>query len=194
MKTTLGIIAVIIGIVGYIPYFRDMIAHKTKPHAFTWFIWTVLTGIAFFAQVHDGGGPGAWVTGVTTLISIIITVVAFRVGRQNIVRVDWYFLAGALAALAVWAITDDPVWSVILITIIDAIAFVPTFRKSYHKPYEETLFTFTMSGLKYIFGIAALSVFTVTTVLYPLSLVITNMLFVAMLVMRRRSQAATINR
>ena len=147
MRTFLGIFAIVIGIYSYIPYFRDIVAGRTKPHAFSWFVWALLTGIAFFAQLHGKGGAGAWVT-------------------------------------------DDPVGSVILITIIDALAFVPTFRKSYHKPNEETASTYSLSALKFAVAIAALSTVSVTTALYPLSLVVTNGVFVMMLLSRRKRLTA----
>jgi len=185
MKIVLGVLAIMIGMYGYIPYFRDIFAGKTKPHAFSWFVWFLLTAIAFVAQIADKGGAGAWVTGFTALVSLIITILAIRVGRQNIAAIDWLFFAGSLLSLALWAITKNPVSSVILITVIDALAFVPTFRKSYHKPQEETAFTYSLSAIKFAISLAALDAITITTALYPLSLVITNALFVGMVLWRR---------
>ncbi len=185
MKETLAAIGVIITFIAYIPYFRDIFAGKTKPHAFTWLIWSVLTGIAFFAQLSDGGGVGSVVLGITALVSFMIFLIALKVGKKNIVKVDWIFLFFSLLALAIWFVTEDPFWSVILITVIDAVAFAPTFRKAYKDPYTETLSTFLLSGVKFIFAIAALEAFTTATVLYPLSLVFANGLFVVMLIIRR---------
>lgn len=183
--------ATLLGIIGYAPYFKDIFAGKTKPHAFTWFIWALLTAIAFFAQLDGNGGLGAWVTGFTALIAFVIFGLALKVGLKNIARVDWVFLAGALAALGLWAATDDPLSAVILITLIDAIAFVPTFRKSYHNPDEETTITYAFSAIKFAIAIPALETLSLTTVLYPLSLVITNALFVAMVVLRRPAHRQT---
>ena len=187
MKTFLGILAIVIGVYSYIPYFRDIFAGKTKPHAFSWFVWFLLTGIAFFAQASDGGGAGAWVTGFTALVAFAIFVAALRVGRKNIAPVDWFFLVGSLTSLGLWAVTKNPVGSIILITIIDMLAFIPTFRKSYHKPTEETAITYALSAMKFAVGLAALDTVSVTTALYPFSLVITNGLFVAMVLWRRRA-------
>jgi hypothetical protein len=187
MKEYFVLVGVIITFVSYVPYFKDIFSGKTKPHAFTWFIWATLTAIAFFAQVADGGGIGATILGLTAFISYFIFFAALKVGRKNIVKVDWIFLAGALLALLVWAITDNPLWSVILVTIIDAVAFAPTFRKAYLDPNSETLITYQLSGIKFVFALAALEAYSVTTVLYPASLVLANALFVVMLVSRRRS-------
>lgn len=186
MKTALGVVAVIIAIYSYIPYYRDIFLGKTKPHAFTWFVWFLLTAIAFFAQVADGGGPGAWVTGLTAFVALTITLIALKSARQNIVTLDWLFFVGSLASLGLWAVTKDPTASVILITTIDALAFIPTFRKSFHKPDEETVVTYALSAVKFAISLAALSTLTLTTVLYPLSLVATNGLFVTMVMWRKK--------
>ena len=191
MKEFLVIIGVVITFIAYIPYFRDIIDGKTKPHAFTWLIWSLLTAIAFVAQVSDGGGIGSVILGITAVISFIIFLIALKVGKKNIVKVDWIFLFGALLAIVVWYITEDPFWSVILITVIDAVAFAPTFRKAYIDPYTETLSTFLLSGVKFIFVIVALEAYTTVTVLYPLSLVFANGLFVVLLIVRRKQLPVT---
>jgi len=185
MRTVLSIIAVILAFIGYAPYFRDIFRGKTRPHAFTWLVWALLTTIAFFAQLSGGGGAGSWVTGATAVISAAVTALAFRRGRQDIVPVDWLFLAGCLLALGLWALTKGPLVSVVLVTLIDALAFVPTFRKSYVNPESETTVTYVFSALKFAIAIAALDVKSLTTVLYPASLVLTNGLFVAMVLWRR---------
>lgn len=185
-KDVLGAIAVIIAFVSYVPYFKDIFANKTKPHAFSWLIWGVLTGIAFFGQVAGGAGPGAWVTGFTAVICFIIFVFGLTKGKNNIVFIDWLSLIGAGIALLLWFITKGPLLSVIIITIIDALAFFPTFRKSFNKPREETAVTYFLSGLKFLLSIIALDNISVITALYPLSLVLMNWAFVAMLYVRRK--------
>ena len=186
MKTALGILATVMALVSYIPYFRDIFSGKTKPHAFSWLVWGSLTAIAFLGQVSEGGGPGAWVTGFTAFVSFFIFVAALRQGEKDIARVDWLSLLGAGFALVLWWATDEPLLAVILITCIDALGFFPTFRKSYHKPYQETASTFAISSLKFVVAILALDNLTLVTWLYPASLVLMNGLFVIMLLVRRK--------
>jgi len=186
MNVYLGILATLIAIYAYIPYFRNIFRGKTKPHAFSWFVWFLLTAIAFFAQVSDNAGPGAWVTGFTAVICFVIFIFGLKRGEKDIVWIDWLSLVGALLALGLWAITNEPLLSVILITLIDALGFVPTFRKSYSKPNEETALTYGLSSLKFAIGIAALDNVTLVTALYPASLVLANGIFVAMVLLRRQ--------
>jgi hypothetical protein len=189
-RITLGVLAVLVGFVGYAYYFRDMFRGKTKPHAFSWFVWSILTGIAFAAQVTSNAGPGAWVTGVTAVVCFIIFLYALCKGKRDFPLADWLCLAASIIAILLWWATSNPFWSVILISVTDMVAFVPTFRKAYHKPYEETLAQYILASCKSALGIAALRSFSVTTWLYLATLVIMNGAFAVMLVWRRSQKSA----
>ncbi|HEY7908585.1 MAG TPA: hypothetical protein VIC60_06900, partial [Thermomicrobiales bacterium] len=78
---------------------------------------------------------------------------------------------------------------VILITVIDNLGFVPTLRKSYYQPAEETVSTFALSGFKWVLGILALEHISVVTALFPAAIVVASWLFVVMLLVRRRQLA-----
>ena len=188
-KFILGIIAVIIGLLGYVFYIRGIIKGEVKPHAFTWSVWGVLTSIAFIAQVVEGGGPGAWVTGVTALMSFVFALIGLGASsRAYIVKSDWIFFISALITIPIWLLTGNPLWSVIIITVIDVVAFAPTFRKAFKHPNTENIWTYLLSGIKFIFGIWALESFTLTTVLYPASLIVANGAFVIMVLWRTRPE------
>ena len=188
-KVFVALISVAMTIIGYSYYFRDIFAGKTKPHAYSWLVWASLTTIAFAGQVSDKAGPGAWVTGLTAAISFMIFGLAINRGEQNITRTDKLNLLGAFLALALWFFTDNPVFSIILISIVDFLGFVPTIRKSFHKPGEETLIHYVLAGLKFLLSIIALNNYTLTTWLYPASLVVANLFFVIMLSVRRKQLA-----
>jgi hypothetical protein len=116
----------------------------------------------------------------------VIVVIAIKRGEKNITRSDRLNLVGAGLALVLWFVTSGPLLSVILITIVDFLGFMPTIRKSYNKPHEETLIHYVLAGLKFVLAIIALDNYTVVTWLYPASLVVANLAFVFMLVVRRR--------
>ncbi|MFI5240778.1 MAG: hypothetical protein ACHQUB_03680 [Candidatus Saccharimonadia bacterium] len=186
VKLFLGITAVIVGLIGYAPYFRNIIIGKTKPHAFSWLVWGILTGIAFVGQITSQGGFGTWVTGFTAFICILIFTFALWKGSKDFPISDWLCLAGAGIALVLWVITKSALTAILLVSIIDALGFIPTFRKSYLRPNEETVFTYIMSGFKFIIGIVALNKLSPVTVIYPCSIIITNLLFVVMVQIRRQ--------
>lgn len=185
-KIIIGIIAVVLGIIGYVPYIKDIFLGKTKPHAFSWFIWSLISFIGFAAQVSDFAGPGAWVNFVFAFSCLVIFIFALWKGEKNILFVDWVNLSCALFSLFLWYITQSPFLSVILIALTDFFGFLPTIRKSYTKPFEETLSTYAISGLAHGISLFALTHYSVITAFYPASLVVTNGIFVSMVLWRRR--------
>ncbi|MEJ0053812.1 MAG: hypothetical protein WDN10_03775 [bacterium] len=181
-----GAIAVILGAAGYVFYAQGIYQGSVKPHFFSWFVWGILTATAFAAQVVSGGGAGTWVTGFTALACLCFALVGLGASSRSLItKSDWIFFIAALLAIPVWYVTGDPLWSVILITVTDAVAFVPTFRKGYMHPETESAATYALSGIKFIFGILALQAFSVTTVLYPASLIVANGVFVLVLFWRK---------
>ena len=185
LKTILGITATIVGLVGYVPYFIDILNGRTKPHVFSWFVWGILTSIAFIAQLMEDAGPGSWVTGSTALICLIVAWLALTRGEKNITRFDWYCFISALVGIILWVLTDNVLLAIVIVTITDALAYIPTFRKTYSKPYEETLIEYALGSLKFLIGLFALEAFDLVNWLYPLSLVIMNGAFVVMAIIRR---------
>ena len=185
----LGLIAVAIGIVGYIPYYRDIFWGITKPHPFTWLGFAILNGITFIAQVITGGGPGAWVTAITTIATIGIATLAFTRGEKDITLFDWICFGGALIGIVLWKLTSNPFWAVFMVTIADLLAFAPTYRKGFLRPYEETATLYTMSVFKYAISLFAFTTFNLTTAFFPVAMVAANLSMVLLLVVRRRHVA-----
>ncbi|HEX6258500.1 MAG TPA: hypothetical protein VFZ48_03405 [Candidatus Saccharimonadales bacterium] len=186
IKIVIALMSVVLTLIGYFYYFRDIFAHKTKPHAFSWLVWGALTALAFAGQLSDNAGPGAWITGVTALVSFVIFGLALKRGEKDITTSDKWNLGAAAFALLLWCFTSDPLLSVIIITIVDFLGFLPTIRKSYKKPYEETLIHYILAGLKFALAIVALDNYTLVTWLYPASLVAANLFFVVMSVVQRK--------
>jgi len=184
----LGAAASIIGFIGYVPYYRDVLRRKTSPHPFTYGIWALLSAITFAAQLAKGAGPGAWVTAVSAITCLGVALLAVFYGRERvIVGTDWIILAGALCAIVTWRLTYDPLYAVLISTFASACAFVPTFRKSYSKPDEETALSYAIGALRSLVAVAALMSFNNTTLLPLLYNIVANTSFVTMLLIRRRS-------
>lgn len=185
-KTLLSILGSAVGIIGFIPYYRDIFRGTTKPHVFTWFVWGLLNVIGFFAQVAAGAGVGAWVTAVVALACLGIAALALKRGEKNITWLDWAMFGGAILGIVLWQITENPLSAVIIVSVTDILAFVPTYRKAYGKPHEETMSQFVFAVFRGIFEILALESLNLTTWLYPAIVVIEDLLFVVLLAVRRR--------
>ncbi len=77
----------------------------------------------------------------------------------------------------------------VLVTIIDVLGFYPTFRKSYVKPYDETLVMYAIDNGKYTAALLALDHFSWVTALYPAAVILFNTAFILMVLVRRKGFA-----
>ena len=184
-KSMLTIVALLLATLAYSPYFRDIFNGKTKPHAFTWLIWCVMNTVAFFSQVSDGGGVGTWVLAFSAVVNFCIFSLSVYKGDTHINTVDWFCLMGAFMGVALFTFNQDPPMSLIIISSVDIIGFIPTVRKSIINPFQETASTFAITSLKYIFLLSALENYTFVTVIYPAVVGTMNSLFVILLLTQR---------
>jgi len=189
MKETFGILGALFLLCSSIPYIIALWKRTAKPHAFSWLLWSLINAIVFAAQLSDGAGPGAWTAGVTAFVNCGIAFWAWRYSGLDFTRSDWAVFLSALAAIPLWVATNDPLWSVVWVCIIDTLGFWPTIRKSWHLPHSEVLMTFVFGLFGFSCSLAALHNYSLTNMLYPGVVLATNTLFIAMLLQRRRALA-----
>ncbi len=186
-KNILGIVATILVFFGYIPYIRDIVKGKTKPHVYSWFLWGFLTLIAFALQLSDKAGSGAFVTLAAAIMCFVVIIFGFIYkSKVKIVKSDTIFLIFAIISLGLWLIAKQPVLSVILTVIIDLLGFAPTIRKSWNNPFSETLTFYYLNSIRFGLAIIALQKYSLLTALYPITWLMANILFALMLIIRRK--------
>ena len=178
IKEILVIVASLLAIVGNIPYLRDVVKGRVKPHPYTWFVWTIVSCVVFFGQVTKGAGIGAIPTAVSEVFTLIIFLFSIKYGFKNPPRSDKYFLAIALLGLIPWFLTKDPTISVIVVVAIDLIAFIPTLRKTYCYPKTETPILYGTNVLRHFLALGALGSYNIATMLHSISMIITNSIMV----------------
>ena len=189
-KELLSAIAISLTFIAFIPYINAIRRGQTKPHIFSWLIWSSTTFIVFLAQLAGGGGAGAWPIGVSGIITLYVALLAYIKKSDNIItRTDCLFLILAIASLPAWYLTDDPFWAVIILTVVDVLGFGPTFIKSYSQPYAETLTFYIIMVVRNLIAIAALQYYSLTTVLFPAAIAIVSLLFILMVAYRRHRQS-----
>ena len=177
-KTVLGLIAVFLAFICYVPYYAGIFRGTIKPHIFTYGIWVILGIVVFLASWISGGAAGTWSLAVSTILVLGVFLLAFKYGTPDITRFDVVCTVGAVAAIAAWIYTKDPMIAVILATIIEILSFLPTFRKTWSDPTSESALSWSINSVRHAVTIMALGSYSITTVLYPAALVILNALLV----------------
>lgn len=185
VKPVLGIIAICLGLAAYAFYISGILKNQTKPHAFSWLLWTLTTAIVFIAQFTKGGGSGSWSTGFTCTVCLAIGIISLFKYDKAYTLSDITFIGIALLALLPWFFTKNPTTSVVLIASIDVIGYGPTLRKSFYFPHEEKAISFGLNSIKHLFSFLALQNYIVATWIYPASQIFMNGLVVVLILIRK---------
>ena len=186
-KELLSAIAITLTLVAFLPYIRSIQQGITKPHVFSWVIWGATTFVVFLAQLAENGGVGAWPIGVSGIITLYVACLAYIKKSDTIItRTDWFSFLMAMTSLPLWYLTSDPLWAVVILTIVDVLGFAPTFRKAYSQPFEEQLRFFVIMVARNLISILALEHYSQTTVLFPAVIAAACLIFILMVMYRRR--------
>lgn len=186
-KEIFSALAIAITFYAFLPYIHSIKDGVTRPHVFSWIIWGSTTFIVFLATLAEKGGAGAWPIGISGIITIYVAFLAYvNKSDTSITPVDWVFFLAALGSIPLWYFTSDPVWSVVILTCIDAAGFVPTFRKAFYQPFSENLIFYNLFIVRNTFVLVALYHYSLTTVLFPATIAFLTLLFVVMVLYRQQ--------
>ena len=176
IKIILGTIAAILALISSYLYIRDILRGNTKPHTYTWLIWAIVTTIAFFGQWVSGAGPGSWATGVSAIVTIFTLCLSLKggYGTKDITNFDTICFVLAILSILPWALTNNILWSIILATFIDLIAFFPTMRKTWHAPQSESLGSMWVDAVKHSLSISSMGTYSFVNVIYPPAVLMTK--------------------
>ncbi len=180
-----AVLAVSFGLYSYVPYYREVFSGTTRPHLFSWLVWTVSQGVAFFAQLVSGAGVGSLLTGLGAFLALTMTIVCLFKGEKEITRLDWISLFAAFIGIAAWILTDNPLLGVLFAATADCIGYIPTFRKTFMKPHEESLNAWMIITAAYFLNLPAIVVWNTTNLLHPALVGSVSLLLVLWIVIRR---------
>ncbi len=186
----MGILSTLLASSTLVLYIISIFKGQSKPHIYTWMVWTILASIGFAAQISDNAGSGAGAIGSVALLCALITMISIKYGNKNHTNIDRAFFLLSLLALLPWYIFQSAQWSVIIISIINVVGFFPTFRKSWKAPHEEKLIPFFLTSIAMFMSLFALNELTITTALYPCVIGVSDATFVFYALWRRKILAA----
>lgn len=187
MKELIGSITVILGLIAYIPYIREIYAGKVTPHPYSWFVWGLTAGVMFALQALNGGGAMSWSTLTISIICLFICGLSWKRGGKRVVdKRDKTTLVLAFIAIFLWLVVDEPTLSMLLLICADLLGFIPSVRKTWRDPYSETLKMWAINGVRHSLNIFAITTYSVLTLANPVVWAICNFSFCALILARRK--------
>lgn len=184
-KEHLALISILFAVLGYVPYLWMMWTQRVRPHIFSWGLWGTMALIVYLAQSVNQGGAGTWATATTAMFCYLIAIFALPHGRKTIRRIDWIVLSGALVSIPLWIMTQDALYSVILLCVMNVLATLITIRKAWENPFHESTYIFAVQTCKLVFSCLALSSFAPVVILFPICDGLMNLTIIAVVFWRR---------
>lgn len=186
IKFIFALAAATLLIIGYFPYFRDVFLKKTKPHLYTWLVWAITQSTAMVALWYGGGKFGIISLAIGTILVVAIFLLSFKYGTKNITKIDTIVLLFALAAIIVWWKLKNPLLAVFMVSAIDGLGYIPTFRKSFKYPWSETLSFWLIMTMVDILAILSSARYNFLTVTYLATLGTLNIVVFVICFFRRK--------
>jgi hypothetical protein len=210
----MGALAVVMAVVAYALYVWKSLRGEARPHPLSWLIFGVLGGTGYLVQLDQAAGPGSWVTGITAIVCFLLCAMSFWRGERIFPWYEWAFLVAATVIFVfyLWSrqpATFDvglgvksrdllaahaPAISAMLASIVSVLGFGPTVTKAWARPQSDSASTFLLNGLKFVPALAAMDNVSVATCVFPVTLVIANVLVALLIYLRQLWVSAHVSR
>lgn len=194
VKLLFTILAFFVGLYGFVPYFKDILAGKTKPHAYTWLIWTITQGVATAGIFYGGGGYSSYSWMFGTLLVFLVFLLSLKYGTRNITLSDTVVLIVALIAIGIWVFLDEPVISILMVTAIDLLGYIPSYRKVYEEPGTEPARSYLFFIAGSLLSIAALFEYNILTLSYVVAITFANSFMVFLILTRKKALMSAVDK
>ena len=180
-----GIAAAVLSLIDPVPYIRDILRGKTRPHRGTWLIWTVLGATAFASQFADGATWSLTLVGVQTASMTMVLLLSIRVGVGGASRADLSLIALAGLGIVGWAVSSEPVVATLFVVVADMIGVLMMLPKTWRDPWSETTPTYVLASASGLCGAVAVGEIDASLLLYPSYFVVGNGAIAAVILHRR---------
>ncbi|MBC7707792.1 hypothetical protein H7Y63_01050 [Polaromonas sp.] len=187
LRNALLVISSIILVTSTVPYLLDIIKKKTKPRVVSWFNWGILGAVAGAAALADGQVPAAVLSFASVIEVMLVVILGLCYGDRRFQKIDLFCQVGAAIGLALWFALDSPLTAIVIITLVDFIAAIPTYLHIWRAPEEETLAAFILACLASGIALATVTSLALTGLVYPIYLFAANALMAGLIVVRRRA-------
>jgi hypothetical protein len=194
MQTVFAIAGSAINFAACLSYIRAILKGEAAPNRVTWFLWALVPVIAGAAQWRSGVGISTLVVLSVALGPACIVLASFvaQTGSWKLGPFDYVCGACSLAALALWAVTGDPVTAIVLSILADAAAALPTSRKAWLAPATEDRLAYLIAFAGMVLGILSVDQATFSAYAFNAYPVVVSLALVLILyVPRKRSLAET---
>jgi hypothetical protein len=182
----LGVSAGVVSLVDPLPYIRDVVGGRTRPHRGTWLIWSVLSAVAFAAQWAAGGGWSLLMIGVQTVSIGVVFLLAIPRGVGGVSVPDVALIAVAGCGVVGWLVLSEPLVATVCVVLADVCGVLLMLPKTWRDPWSETASTFVLAGVSGLLSAGAAAATAPELLVYPVYFALANGVTAGVILTRRR--------
>lgn len=180
-------ITILISLLGYFFYFKDIFYGKVRPDLVTWFLWMLGPFISVFFQIKAGAGLSilpVFLAGFGPLVVIIVSLIR-KNAHWKISQLDIICGTFALISLTLYFITHNLGISILFAIITDGLAAVPTIVKAWKFPGTESTAVYMVGVISNILGLLIIKDWIFTIYSFSLYIILIN-LFIVFCINRKK--------
>ncbi len=185
----LGMLSAVVFTLAYAPYVVSILKGRTKPHPFSWFLWSVIGVISLFFYIKVGAHETLPFAYCGAVLPFFIFFLSMRYWRGGFSKFDYLVLSVSLLSIVFYALFHSANVSLTISIIADMMAFLPTVRKTYIDPSSESFASWGMFLLSYILGVLAVSVWSYGVAVFPCYLLVFGVLMCSLILRGRLKKA-----
>jgi hypothetical protein len=121
-------------------------------------------------------------------VALVFLLAVFGYGYKKYGLLDGVCLVVALAAIALWQLTNAPIVALVLSVGADLIATVPTLAKSYKDPYSETPSAYLLVVVSSILAGASTTLYDVPNLIWPVYIGLLNATVLTLILLGRKAR------
>lgn len=192
-KTRLVIIWWLISITTTILFIRTILKKQTIPHLYSQIIWAITVTIWLLGQIYDNAWVWTWILFFDDCWVISVLILSLKYWIKDPTKWDKIVLALALISIIPRILTKTPLYSVILVSFIDTLWYLPILNKIRRYPNSEALYPRIILNTSFIAWVLGLNHISILSSLYLTVSFCMNSLVIFYLLYLKRYKLWTLN-
>ncbi len=187
------VISSALGFIGPVIYAISILKGKSKPHRTTRLVLFLIGALGVFSFFLTKDYANLWLFSFLSLGNLILFVLSFKYGMGGWSRSDIICLLIALVGIVVWQTTKNPLMALYASVLADATGMIPALIKTYKYPKTEIWLFYFCDLLASILIIIAHKDISFNQFLYPLYLIIVNVMMIVFILRPKRIPDGVLN-
>jgi len=170
LKVAMGFLAAIISLGGFVCYCYDIKKRNTQPNVVSWFIWLLLAIMLGYSYYASGARETVLIYVASVIGNSCVIIMAIKRGNITWNKRDVYYLLTGVLIVAVWKISGSPQIAQYSSLSLHLIGAIPTFKKTWEKPHDESILAWFVFNVANMINILAIKKWVVKIYLSPIYL------------------------